>query len=118
MRQQRFIEIAPLQSVRTCLIAAHETGHVLHPPLVDERSVKTEIGTTVCVAAELEAWRWVLANTPTWSPAMHADLTRFVNTYRRHATPAEAATIDRLCSSLELKRTQLRITMDGGCDAA
>lgn len=109
VRTLRFIEVAPLRSVRACLIAAHETGHILHEPLADERAVKGELGERISVPCEIAAWRWVLDHVPIWTRDMHDDMTRFVTSYRSYATSEEAAAIDHLCSSWTFRATQLRI---------
>jgi hypothetical protein len=98
--------------MRLCLIALHETGHVVHAELADYREVLAEDKFhKISVPAELESWRWTLAHTPAWDEPIHADMARFLNSYRSYATPEEATAIDQLCSNLNCRRVQLRIAL-------
>ncbi len=111
-RKGRWIEIGPLRNLRLCLIALHETGHVVHAELLDYREVVAEDKFhKISVPAELESWRWTVAKTPVWTEDMHGDMTRFLNSYRRYATSDEATAIDQLCSNLNFRRVQLRIAI-------
>jgi hypothetical protein len=51
----------------TAAIVAHELGHLLHAPIVDERVVDGDFGKKVFPASEIAAWRWVLDRTPIWT---------------------------------------------------
>jgi hypothetical protein len=109
-RTSRYIEVAQGRSVMHKLIAAHEVGHVLHPPVADERAIPGEFGIgKISVPCEIAAWRWVLDHIPVWTAAMHLDMTRFLGSYRGSAIESELHEIDDLCSPLTMRETQLRI---------
>ena len=49
---------------------------------------------TLCVACEIDAWRFAIAAAqPTWTRAMHQRLAQSLETYVPYATPAEKIAI-------------------------
>jgi hypothetical protein len=64
-RRGRWLCTGPLNNLRLCLIAAHETGHIVHPDVADPREVLAEDKFhKISVPRELAAWRWVLDRIP------------------------------------------------------
>ena len=109
-RRLRRITIAPIQSLETAAGAAHEVGHVLGD--LDSKAPwkPGEFGLgRICPSDEVNAWRWVLANTPIWERPMHARMAECLASYRPDATPEEARAIDEVCSDISFRLTQLRI---------
>jgi hypothetical protein len=108
VRKLRRIIIAPMQSYETCIAAAHEAGHCLCPDEpADAKRVKDGLK-EICVASELLAWQWVLANVPLWNQTLHAFMGQCIESYRSYATPDESAQIDRLVSRFTYAETRLR----------
>jgi hypothetical protein len=106
----RRVTIAPIQSLETAAVAAHELGHVLGDmdPHAPWKLGEFGIG-RICPSDEVNAWRWVLKNTPVWLPPMHERMAQCLASYRPDATPDEAGAIDEVCSNISFRLTQLRI---------
>jgi hypothetical protein len=114
VRKLRRVTIAPIQSLETAAVAAHELGHVLGDMDANARSKAGEFGLgRICPSDEIDAWKWVLANIPVWERAMHARMTECLASYRPDASPREAQLMDELCLNVTLRRTQLRISGSG-----
>jgi hypothetical protein len=110
VRTLRRVTIAPIQSLETAAVAAHEIGHILGDVDPNAPSKRGEFGLgTICPSDEIHAWQWVLAHTPVWEEAMQRRMTECLASYRPDATPEEAKAMDQLCSDLTFRRTQLRI---------
>jgi hypothetical protein len=111
-RGARYIYIAEPKNRRLCVIAAHETAHVAHAELEDNREVPDADGFhKVSVPQELASWQWVLDHIPAWDETMHAFMTRCINSYGSYATGDEKKAITDLCSDLGFRRTQLRCSL-------
>jgi hypothetical protein len=110
VRKLRRVTIAPIQSLETAAVAAHEIGHILGDSDPNAPSKRGEFGLgTICVSDELKSWEWVLENIPLWQAPMHERMTECLASYRPHATPVEANAMDGLCADLTFRRVQLRI---------
>ncbi len=70
VRALRRVTIAPIQSLETAVVAAHEVGHLLddHDPTAPSKLGDFGLG-TICVSDEINAWRWVLAHIPVFRTA-------------------------------------------------
>jgi len=105
----RRVTIAPIQSLETAAVAAHELGHVLGEmdPTAPSKRGYFGLG-RICPIDEVNAWRWVLANIPVWEQPMHQRMTECLASYRPDATLEEAQAVDELCSTVAFRRAQLR----------
>jgi len=112
-RRGKYVYVSRLINLRSCTTASHETGHLLHEELADNREILAEDKYhKISVPAEIAAWQWVLDHIPYWDAAMHADMTRAIGTYRRaYSNDEEKIAIDRLCSDLTFRRVQLRTAL-------
>jgi hypothetical protein len=114
-RSGRYVFVSALTNLRSCVTAGHETGHLLHEELADNREILAEDKYhRISVPREIAAWEWLLNHIPYWDSSMHCDMSRAIGSYRRaYATDDEKVAIDRLCSDLSFRRTQLRCALEG-----
>jgi hypothetical protein len=91
------------------VIGWHETAHICHEELTDYREVLADDKFhKISVPAELASWRWVLDRIPHWDETMHADMTRFLGSYKSKANESEIQQIDQICGQLSFLQTRLR----------
>lgn len=95
---RRIVEIAPIESAWDYSIALHEAGHIVCPCAPGHVRRKNDVGSTLCVACEVAAWRWAARTAIEWNSMAHSCLTSALGSYRGFATPAEQAEVDELCS--------------------
>ena len=76
----------------TYAVCLHELAHVVDPD-ADSRQYPHHIagGCRIAVGGELGAWRWAHAHAKVWTQPMQDRMYASLLSYRRHATPAEAA---------------------------
>jgi hypothetical protein len=100
------IELPPINSAFAYATALHELGHCANPCAKSHVRVKTGDGKTCCVACELAAWKWAIANAIAWQKDMHESLTGGLSSYRKFGTPTEQAEIDATTSKMGLHRAR------------
>jgi hypothetical protein len=99
---------ADLDYAATC----HEFGHIIEG-LCSNRQHFHDASNThqfACLLCEVNAWRCALRIALTWTPGMHAEMRRCLESYRR-CTPATAEALramDSICSDETLKHEQAR----------
>ena len=69
-RRGRFINIRPVKSAITYVVALHELGHILGPWQSQPRLYK-----------EAGAWKWATENALVWTPVMQKTMVKSLNSY-------------------------------------
>lgn len=69
-RRGRFINIRPVKSAITYVVALHEIGHILGPWQSRQRLYK-----------EAGAWKWANENALVWTPVMQKTMVRSLTSY-------------------------------------
>ncbi len=98
---RRVVEIPPLDCVGSYSALLHEIGHILMPclPQIHRAQIeRLDSSTTArrCCDCELVSWQWAASVArPAWTPEMHAEASRSIQTYvRTHADASETARIN------------------------
>ena len=113
VRSLRRVDVPAVVDYETAATCLHELGHILgeqEPEGSPSKPGEFGIG-RICLASEIRAWRWALDRSPVWNRRMHDSMTAALESYRRHATPAEALEIDGLTSHKTYTDARLRAAM-------